>query len=137
MIIADTGFFLALGNESDLYHQQAKDLLQTLNEPLIATYPVISETSYLIEKRIGIDAQSRFLRQFVQGYILIFQLEIHHLERMIELMQKYADLPMDLADASLVVTAEHLGHGRILTVDRRDFQIYRWQNQRPFENLFF
>jgi uncharacterized protein len=42
---------------------------------------------------------------------------------------------MDLADASLVVLAEQLGHGRILTVDRRDFSVYRWQNNQPFENL--
>lgn len=44
-------------------------------------------------------------------------------------------LPMDLADASLVVLAEHLGHGRILTCDRRDFNIYRWKNTNSFENL--
>jgi predicted nucleic acid-binding protein len=42
---------------------------------------------------------------------------------------------MDFADASLVVLAEHLGHGRILTCDRRDFSIYRWNNNNPFENL--
>jgi len=51
------------------------------------------------------------------------------------LMQKYRDLPMDLADASLIVLAEHLGHGRILSTDLRDFNIYRWNNQNPFENL--
>ncbi len=50
-------------------------------------------------------------------------------------MEKYADLPMDFADASLVVLAEHLGHGRILSVDRRDFNTYRWKNTHPFENL--
>jgi hypothetical protein len=54
---------------------------------------------------------------------------------MVELMEKYADLPMDLADASLVVLAEYLGHGRILTVDRRDFNVYRWGNEQVFENL--
>jgi uncharacterized protein len=50
-------------------------------------------------------------------------------------MERYADLPMDFADASLVVLAEHLNHGRILTVDRRDFLTYRWNNTQPFENL--
>lgn len=42
---------------------------------------------------------------------------------------------MDLADASLVLLAEHLGHGRILSTDKRNFQAYRWKNQHPFENL--
>ena len=53
---------------------------------------------------------------------------------MITLMGKYADLPMDMADASLAVLAEQLNSGRILTVDRRDFSVYRWNN-KPFENL--
>ncbi len=51
------------------------------------------------------------------------------------LMKRYAKLPMDLADASLVLLAEHLGHGRILTTDRRDFGSYRWKNRKPFQNL--
>jgi len=42
---------------------------------------------------------------------------------------------MDLADASLVVLAESLGHGRILTTDQRDFHTYRWKTRRPFESL--
>ncbi|WP_228015545.1 PIN domain-containing protein [Leptolyngbya ectocarpi] len=50
-------------------------------------------------------------------------------------MNQYSNLPMDLADASLVILAEHLGHGRILSVDQRDFNTYRWKNQHPFENL--
>jgi predicted nucleic acid-binding protein len=48
---------------------------------------------------------------------------------------KYSDLPMDLADASLVLLAEKLGHGRILSTDRRDFRTYRWKNHSPFQNL--
>lgn len=44
---------------------------------------------------------------------------------------------MDYADASLLILAEHLGHGTILTVDRRDFGIYRWNQINPFENLLF
>jgi predicted nucleic acid-binding protein len=42
---------------------------------------------------------------------------------------------MDFADASLVVLAEHLGHGRIVSTDQRDFHAYRWKNQQPFQNL--
>lgn len=65
----------------------------------------------------------------------VFHIQENHLARMIELLENYADLPMDMADASLVVLAEHLGHGQILTSDRRDFNIYRWQNKYSFENL--
>ena len=50
-------------------------------------------------------------------------------------MQSYADLPMDLADASLVLLAEALNHGRILSTDHRDFHAYRWKTNKPFTNL--
>jgi len=42
---------------------------------------------------------------------------------------------MDLADASLVILAEHLGHGKIFSVDQRDFNTYRWKERQPFTNL--
>lgn len=135
MIIADTGFFVALGNRSDRLHSQAIRVLDRWTEPFITTYPVLSETCYLLARDSGIAVECAFLREVITGNIAIFQLEISHLERMVALMEQYADLPMDLADASLVVLAEHLGHGRIVTVDRRDFNIYRWQQNRTFENL--
>lgn len=56
---------------------------------------------------------------------------------MSQLMKQYADLPMNLADASLVIVAEHLGEGKILSADQRDFNTYRWKNREPFENLMF
>lgn len=51
------------------------------------------------------------------------------------LMEQYRDLPMDIADASLLVLAEELGHGRILSTDQRDFNAYHWKNRHPFTNL--
>jgi uncharacterized protein len=137
MIIADTGFFVALGNKSDRFHTQAVDILNRFPEMLITTYPVISETCYLLARESGTAVKCAFLSEIVTGRIAIFQLEISHLDRMVNLIERYADLPMDLADASLVLLAEQLGHGRILTVDRRDFSVYRWCNNQPFENLLF
>jgi predicted nucleic acid-binding protein len=51
------------------------------------------------------------------------------------LMRRYRDLPMDLADASLVILAEEMEEGRILSTDLRDFGGYRWKNRQPFINL--
>ncbi len=71
------------------------------------------------------------------GMFQVFELKSSHGVRLQELMQKYQDLPMDLADASLVILAEHLGHGRILSTDQRDFGVYRWKQTYPFVNLMF
>ena len=136
MIIADTGFFVALGNQTDQDYPLALQLLDRLNEPLITTYPVITETCYLLLNRVNHAAQCSFLETIAENMVDVFELNSQHVRRMVELMRRYADLPMDMADASLVVLAESLGHGRILTVDRRDFSIYRWNSQEPFENLF-
>lgn len=59
----------------------------------------------------------------------------HDLPRLRVLMKKYTDLPMDLADASLVLLAEQSGDGRILSTDQRDFHAYRFKQRKPFRNL--
>lgn len=135
MIIADTGFFFALGNRQDKFHQKAKQCLQRLEEPIITNYPVVIETSYLLVERCNQSIQFKFLEQFIQGKVSIFSLEIHHLEQSLDLMKQYADLPMDLADASLVVVAEELDEARILTTDQRDFNIYRFHTVKAFNNV--
>lgn len=135
MIIADTGFWLALIDQKDTYHQAADQAFQTYDEPLITTWPVMTETCYLLLDRKGVQAQVKFVTSYHQNLFTVFDLKPQHGERIAQLMQQYANLPMDLADASLVILAEHLGHGRIFSVDRRDFNAYRWKNTQPFQNL--
>lgn len=137
MIIVDTGFWLALSNKKDTYHQQAKQVLGKCNEPLITTWCVMTETCYLLLKRQGVQAQNTFINSFNQNFFSVFNLDVHHGPRIEQLMQQYTNLPMDLADASLVILAEYLNHGRIFSVDQRDFNTYRWKNNQPFENLLF
>lgn len=136
MIIVDTGFWLALIDHQDRYHQKAVNAMDFYQkETLITTCSVVTETSYLLFRRIHIEASISFLKSYEKGLFQVFQLKPSHTERIIELMIKYSTLPMDLADASLVILAEHLGHGRILSTDQRDFGIYRWKNTYPFQNL--
>ncbi len=136
MIPIDTGVFLALLNRRDPYHQTVKLALSTVREPLITTYPVLTETCYFLLARQCDVSPAHFLKQITQrDVVTLFDFEISHLKRMAELMERYEDQPMDFADASLVVLAEQLGHGRILTIDRRDFSVYRWNHHRTFENL--
>lgn len=135
MIIADTGFWLALIDKRDSYHPIADQAFQKYDEPLITTWCVMTETCYLLLKRKGFQAQTNFINSYNQSLFTVFNLEPQHGAKIAQLMQKYADLPMDLADASLVILAEYLGHGRIFSVDQRDFSAYRWKNTQPFENL--
>jgi predicted nucleic acid-binding protein len=135
VIIADTGFWLALANARDRQHETAKQALATLREPLVTTWPVLTESCHLLVSRFGTSSAQSLVASGARGAFRIFALEQAHCERMAELMEKYADLPMDLADASLVVLAEAIGSGRILSTDTRDFRSYRWKSRRPFRNL--
>jgi predicted nucleic acid-binding protein len=135
MIIADTGFWLALGNARDKHHAAAVKALRQYDEPLITTWPVLTETCHLLATRLSAVALERFVSAAAGGSFELFSLEQRHLARAAELMKRYRDLPMDLADASLVILAEELGTGRILSTDVRDFGAYRWKNRKPFSNL--
>lgn len=135
MIIADTGFWLALANTRDAHHRQATRVCEGLNEPLITTWPVLTETCHSLLSRLGVPALEQFMKAATGGAFQLFSLRDEKLSRAAELMHKYRDLPMDLADASLVILAEELGEGRILSTDRRDFRAYRWKNRKPFKNL--
>jgi predicted nucleic acid-binding protein len=135
VIIADTGFWLALANSRDRFHTAAVRALDRLREPLVCTWPVMTETCHVLASRLGIDAELAFVRSANDGAFSIFALEPHHLPRLHALIEKYRDLRMDLADASLVLLAEELGTGRILSTDQRDFGAYRWKSRKPFRNL--
>jgi len=135
MILCDTGFWYALSSPKDRHFNRAIEVAGSLKEDPITTWPVVTETCYLLEHRISVDAATSFVEQLYKQRIKIHQLTENDLPRVSRLMKKYADLPMDLADASLVILAEELGHGRILSTDQRDFNSYRWKNHKPFENL--
>lgn len=134
MVLADTGYWLALANANDRFHDAAVAATRNLDDSLIVTWPVLTEACYLMLSHLGVDAEVKFVQQ-ISNTVDIFPLSTKHLVSVAALMVKYADLPMDLADASLVVVAEELEDGRILSTDRRDFQTYRWKNTRPFTNL--
>ncbi|MGK7957743.1 MAG: type II toxin-antitoxin system VapC family toxin [Crocosphaera sp.] len=136
MIIVDTGFWVALANKNDKYHEKSKDCFARYSETLITTWCVVTETTYFLQSRRWIEASITFIIAMSQGLFTIFQLNNNHVMRMQYLMNKYKDQPMDLADASLVVLAEEIRTGRILTLDIRDFSVYQWNNKKPFNNLF-
>ena len=135
MIIADTGFWVALQCRDDKYHKNAVDALKALTEPLITTVPVLTETCHLLQRVLGWIGAVRFIESIDDGLSTVVSYGEEELSRTAQLMKKYRQLPMDLADASLVILAEKLGHGRILSTDTRDFKTYRWKERKPFNNL--
>ena len=136
MIIADTGFFIALLVRSDKHHNAAVAACRRhAKEPLITTWPVLTETTHLMQTVGGPTASTALLTSIEAGAAQLFELTSSHLCRVQALLEKYRDLPMDLVDASLVLCAEETGSGRIFSTDTRDFGTYRWKQRKPFKNL--
>jgi predicted nucleic acid-binding protein len=136
MILADTGFFVALVVRTDRHHRTAVAAAERYDrEGLLTTWPVLTETVHLVQRVAGVAVARSFLEGISAGAAQLFELGPSHLPRMVELMHKYEQLPMDLADASLVICAEEIGDGRIFSTDNRDFAAYRWKTRKPFKNL--
>jgi len=123
MILIDTGPFVALFDPKDPQHALCKEILKNIRSPLTTTIPVLTEAFHMLSpESYGSDR----LRDFVlQGGVIIYYLNSEGLERSFELMEQYADHPMDLADASLLMAAESLNSNKIFTLDRNDFETYR------------
>ncbi|MCG6942592.1 MAG: PIN domain-containing protein [Thiohalocapsa sp.] len=134
MIIADTGFWVALLFRRDTHHAPAAEAYARFKGQLVTTWPILTETSHLLARRVSPDAAPALLEGAGRAY-RIWELPADAAARASLLMRRYAALPMDLADASAVLLAEHLGDGRILSTDRRDVETYRWKHRLPFRNL--
>jgi predicted nucleic acid-binding protein len=94
-----------------------------MNESLGTVWPAVAEAMYLLS--FSWQAQAALWEMIESGAVEVLPVGIDDVVRMKELMRKYRDLPMDLADAALVRVAERERLRRIFTLDRRDFQIYR------------
>lgn len=123
MILVDTGPLVALFDPRNREHRRSVETLRQIREPLLTTVAVLTETFHMLRPdSIGSDR----LRDFVErGGLSIWFFDRRALTRAFELMEIYADHPMDLADASLIAAAEALGTRTIFTIDRRDFETYR------------
>lgn len=123
MILVDAGPLVALIHADDQQHGRCKDVLDSLREPLGTVWPALTEAMYLLS--FSWRAQDALWEMVDTEAVQILPLDHNDVPRMKELMRKYRDLPMDLADAALVRAAERDKLRRIFTFDRRDFEVYR------------
>ena len=97
--------------------------MNEIKVPILTVWPALTEASYLLRKAPS--AQAALLRFIESGAVQLTSIDLNDVPRMRELLWKYRDLPMDLADAALVRVAERETIRTIFTIDRRDFRIYR------------
>ncbi len=131
-IIVDAGPLIALFDRDDRHHRRAVEFVRTRSDRLITNLPVLTEAVFVL--RFSVEAQ-RDLLWWAHRSLDIDQGTAADLPRIIDLFEKYRDMPADFADVSLVALAERLDLARVASVDR-DFAIHRWADKRRFENVF-
>lgn len=132
-VLVDAGPLVALLDQSDVHHAVSVAALRTLRDPLVTVWPAFTEAMYLLGSSWR--GQKALWSRVETGALTLAPLDESDAPRMRELMEKYRDLPMDLADAALVRVAEREDLTRIFTLDRRHFSVYRPGRRRRFSIL--
>lgn len=139
-MLADSGPLGALFNRRDRYHGRAAEFFRAHGAALRChtTWEVVSEVMYFLD--FSAEAQGDFLEWLYEaharGLMTIAALDPGDLPGLSKLVRKYADRPMDLADASLVWLANKTDITDIITLDRADFSVYRTSKRKTFRNVF-
>lgn len=132
-ILIDAGPLIALFDGSDAYHTKIVDYLSKTRVRLVTSWPVITETCHILD--FSVNAQIDFLKWCERGGLRIENTSATDLRRIIELTEKYSNVPMDLADATLILLSERLNIQEIITIDS-DYYIYRTMKKEMLINVF-
>lgn len=125
MLIVDAGPLYAVGNARDVDHNACDDLLAEATGPLLVPTLVVSEVAYLLGERLGAHAEVAFARSIANGEFTVEPVLDSEWSRIAQLMEQYADLPLGIADASVVALAERHDAREIATLDHRHFGVVR------------
>ena len=128
--ILDTGPWVALIDRSESRHTECVQWLKNFSGRLYSTEAVLTEVLYLLN--FSIIAQCAALDFILESVVEIVPASIKSLKKTKSLMEKYADLPMDFADATLVCLAAETGMQHIVTFDKKDFAIYKLSKKKSF-----
>lgn len=131
MLLVDTNIWLIAADRRSSRHDEIVGLLA--GQDWASPTPVIAEAAWLILDRLGSGPHQQFLRLVTTGQLQPIELIDRDWRRCVELVERYADLRLDLVDASLVAIAERLDLRRIATINHRDFLVVRPTHCDAFE----
>lgn len=129
-LLLDTGPLVALLDRSDGAHASCVEALRSVSGRMLTTEPVVTEALWLLDHSLA--AQKACVELLLAADVKIVGQTSDMLKRAIELMEKYHNVPMDYADATLVVLAENEGVADIFTLDKRGFEVYRFNGKHRF-----
>jgi len=132
-LLADTGPLVAWFNRRDGHHARANAFFASYRGLLLSTWPVVTEVCHLVPPYVAL----RFVRWVSGGGLRLVDVPDERKKDVAVLIERYADHPMDVADATLVWLAEESAIYDVATVDESDFSVYRTAAGRRLRNRFF
>jgi predicted nucleic acid-binding protein len=132
-VLVDTGVFVSAADADEPRHHQCAQLLDEHRGELVVAAPVVPETAWLLEARLGPSAEVRYLRLVTAGVLRVIDLVLADYQRCVTLIERYADLSLGMVDASIVTVAENLGITTLATLNDRDFRVVRPRHVDAFE----
>lgn len=130
LVMMDTGPWVALIDRSEERHEECVEWLRDFRGNIFSSKAVLTEVLYLLN--FSSRARSAAIDFVLGGAIILVPPSLESLKRAKRLMEKYKDIPMDYADATLVSIAEDLSITEVVTFDVKDFSIYRLSSKQPF-----
>lgn len=134
--LLDTGPIVALINTADRHHKTATAFFERYRGQLVSTEAVLTEVAYVLAPSLKHQVAALGWLQRAIGAGMIHFEGIKDLARIGSLLSKYRDLPADFADVSLVCLGQQHRIDKVVTVDERDFSVYRSYAGKRFKNLF-
>lgn len=123
IVLIDTGPLVALFSERDRDHEAVKQTFATLRLPLLTCLPVITEAAYHLRDRP--DKVRQLLNACRGSHLVLLPIEGRHMAEVNTIFSKYEDQKFDFADACLMHLAEREESCQVLTLDERDFRVFR------------
>lgn len=125
MIIADTSGLLALFNVREPAHDAVREVVAAEDARMVVSPFVIAELDYLVATRLGIAAEAAVLEELAGGAYALPAFGPDDLSAALDVLRRYPDQAIGIADASIVVLADRMQTTRVLTLDRRHFDVLR------------
>lgn len=133
--LLDSGFLYGFIDDRDDHYPSVSRVFAAISEPIYLPVPAITEVAYFVSKNLGVRALAKFADEIANTDFVLENPTVGDYRRSAEILYKYNDANIDFVDACIFAMAERLNITKILTVDRRHFQLFRPDHCEAFEIL--
>ena len=134
-LVLDTSVVVASLHRSERHHEACRSLIEASTEPMAIPAPALCKIDHLVHRRVAAAAMAALLRDIERGAYLLQELDEEDLPRVVQIMERYADLDVGYVDAAVLAIVERLDEPKLATLDRKHFGAMRPRHVDALELL--